>query len=89
MLDLVNTLDHRFRDDPPVELLPDYEALLSFARQSGILDAGQVRVLRSSVKPQAAARALGSARELREALATVFYGNLEDRPPPAGALRTL
>jgi len=89
VLDLVNTLDHRFRDEPPVELLPDYEALLSFARQSGILDPGQVRALRTSVKPQAAARALSSARELREALATVLYGNLEDRPPPAAAVRTL
>ena len=89
VLDLVNTLDHRFRDEPPVELLPDYEALLSFARQSGILDPGQVRALRTSVRPQAAARALSSARELREALATVLYGNLEDRPPPAAAIRTL
>lgn len=89
VLDLVNTLDHRFRDEPPVELLLDYEALLSFARQSGILDPGQVRALKTSVKPQAAARALSSARELREALATVLYGNLEGHPPPASAIRTL
>jgi len=89
VLDFVNTLDHRFRDEPPVELLPDYKALLSFARQSELLDAGQVRVLRTSVKSQAAAKALNAARELREALATVLYGNLEHRPPPASAIRTL
>lgn len=88
-LDLVNTLDHRFRDEPPVELLADYEALLSFARQSEVLDAGQVRTLRMSVKPQAATRALSSARELREALAAVLYANVEQRPPPASAIRTL
>lgn len=88
-LDLVNTLDHRFRDEPPVELLADYEALLSFARQSELLDPGQVRTLRTVIKPQAAAKALSCARELREALAAVFYANVEKRPPPATAIRTL
>jgi len=88
-LDLVNTLDHRFGDEARVESLADYDALLSFAQQTGLLDPGQVRGLRKSVKPQAAARALRSARELREAMAAAFYGNVERRPPPAADIRTL
>ena len=88
-LDLVNTLDHRFGDEGRVELLAGYGALLGFALQTGLLDPGQVRLLTKSVKPQAAARALRSVRELREALAAAFYGNLESRPPPAADIRTL
>jgi len=88
-LDLVNTLDHRFGDEARVESLADYDALLRFAQQTELLDPGQVRGLRKSVKPQAAARALRSARELREAMAAAFYGNLERRPPPAADIRTL
>jgi len=88
-LDLVNTLDHRFGDEVPVESLADYGALLRFAQQTELLDPAQVRLLTKSVKPQAAARALRSVRELREALAAAFYGNLESRPPPAADIRTL
>ena len=88
-LDLVNTLDHRFGEEGPVELLADYGALLRFAQQTELLEPGQVRLLTKSVKPQAAARALRSVRELREALAAAFYGNLERRPPPAADIRTL
>lgn len=88
-LDLVNTLDHRFGDEGRVESLAGYDALLRFAQQTGLLDPGQVRLLTKSVKPQAAARALRSVRELREALAAAFYGNLERRPPLAADIRTL
>lgn len=87
-LDFVNTLDDRF-DEAPVELLPDYGALLRFAEQTKLLDPAQARLLAKSVHPNAAVRASRSARELREALATAFYGNLEGRPPPASAMRTL
>ena len=88
-LDVVNTLDHRFGDEAPVELLADYGALLRFAQQTGLLDPGQVRLLTKSVKPQAAARALRSVRELREALAATLYGNVDGRPPPTDDIRTL
>jgi predicted RNA-binding Zn ribbon-like protein len=88
-LDVINTLDHRFGDEAPVELLPDYDALLRFAQQSELLDPAQVRRLTKAVKPQAAARALRSVRELREALAATFYGNLDGRPLPTAAIRTL
>lgn len=88
-LDLVNTLDHRFADAGPVELLTDYGALLRFTEQTKLLDPGQVRLLTKSVHSNAAARALRSARELREAMAAAFYGNLKGRPIPAAAIRTL
>jgi predicted RNA-binding Zn ribbon-like protein len=88
-LDLVNTLDDRFENQTPLELLTDYDALLRFTEQTGLLDAEQVRLLTKSVPPNAAARALRSVRELREALATALYGKLEGRPVPALAIRTL
>lgn len=88
-LDLVNTLDHRFGDEAPVELLADYGALLRFAQQTELLHRAQVRLLTKSVKPQAAAGALRSVRELREALAAAFYGTVERRPPPTADIRTL
>jgi predicted RNA-binding Zn ribbon-like protein len=88
-LDLVNTLDDRFAEAGPVELLTDYGGLLRFAQQTELLQPGQVRLLTKSVRPQAAAGALRSARELREALAAAFYGSLERRPPPDPDVRTL
>ena len=87
-LDFVNTLDDRF-EEAPLELLPDYSALLRFAEQTKLVGPGQVRLLTKSVQPNAAARAVRSARELREAMATAFYDNLEGRPIPAAAMRTL
>jgi predicted RNA-binding Zn ribbon-like protein len=80
-LDFVNSLDNRFGRDGPVELLGDYGDLLRFAEQSQLLDAQGARLLARSVKPPAAARALRSARELREAMAAVLYGHLEGRDP--------
>jgi predicted RNA-binding Zn ribbon-like protein len=88
-LDLVNTLDNRFRAEGPVELLKDYGGLLRFAQQSKLLDSGQVRQLATAASPEAGARAVRGARELREALAALLYGVLEERAPRAPELRTL
>lgn len=88
-LDFVNSLDHRFKDDGPVELLADYLDLLRFAQQSGLLDVREARRLASSVPREAAARALQSARRLREALASVLYAAVDGRTPADGAIRTL
>src|ERR1700730_3508732 len=68
-LDFVNSLDKRFLEGGPVELLADYADLLRFAEQTRLLDTRQVRRLANSVNPGAAARTLRSARELREAVA--------------------
>jgi len=88
-LDFVNSLDKRFGEGGPVELLVDYADLLTFTEQTNLLDTRQVRRLANSVKPGAAARTLRSARELREALAAAFYGSVDGHPPLRGDIRTL
>jgi predicted RNA-binding Zn ribbon-like protein len=88
-LDLVNTLDNRFREDGPCELLANYADLLGFMRQTKLLGAQQLRLLAGAVKQGAADRALHAARGLREALAAAFYAAADGRAPPAGAIRTL
>ena len=89
VLDFVNSLDERFGRDGPVERLADYADLLRFVEQSGLLDAREGRLLARSVSPDAAARALRSARQLREALASVFYAAVDGRPPAAADTQTL
>jgi len=88
-LDFVNSLDKRFREGGPIELLADYGDLLRFAEQTTLLDTRQVRRLANSVNPGAAGRTLRSARELREALAAAFYGSVDSHPPLPGDIRTL
>ena len=70
-LDFVNSLDNRFRPDGPVELLADYSDLLRFMEQAQLLSSQQTRLLAKATKQDAAARALQSARELREAAAVL------------------
>src|SRR5882757_9748774 len=88
-LDFVNALDNRFRSDGPVELLADYGDLLQFMEQTQLLSSQQARLLAQAAKPAAAARALQSAHELREAAAVTFYGSVDGRPPPLTDIRTL
>src|SRR5258708_7360625 len=71
-LDFVNTLKHRYEGTSPTELLEDYQDLLRFARQMGMLTVERARPLEGAA-PAAAASALREARELREALAGVIY----------------
>jgi len=77
VLDLVNTLDNRFQADGPTELLPDYEALLRFTEQSGLLGSAEVRALAQRIGRNEAERATDSARELREAAANALYAAAE------------
>jgi predicted RNA-binding Zn ribbon-like protein len=69
-LDLVNTLDWRFRTTGTEELLKTSVDLLQFTEQSELLTPKQARELR---RP-ASDRTLLSSRELREALADILYG---------------
>ena len=46
-LDLVNTLDNRFCETGPDELLASYDDLLRFASQSGLLTGYQAKKLKS------------------------------------------
>jgi predicted RNA-binding Zn ribbon-like protein len=90
VLDFVNTLDYRFRDAGPIELLASHADLLGFVRQSGLVSESQSAALQgASHTPAAAAKALRSARELREALATWFYGANDGNPARLEAVKTL
>jgi predicted RNA-binding Zn ribbon-like protein len=83
-LDLINTLDWRFRDGTPEELLETYGDLLRFCEQSGLLTPSQTRRLLRTRDESTTARVLSRIKELREAAAAVFYAML-DGSDPAGA----
>jgi predicted RNA-binding Zn ribbon-like protein len=88
-LDLVNSLDNRFRHDGPNEILVGYGELLRFLGESALLDTRQIRLLGKGAAGEAAARTLRSVRELREAAAGVFYAALEQQAPAPADLKTL
>jgi len=93
-LDLINTLDNRFRAGGPVELLGDYPDLLRFAQQTKLLSAGHASRLAGAANDGAANRgaatqALESARELRETAAAALYAAVDGRAPAAAVIRTL
>ncbi len=68
-LDLVNTLDWRFRDDGPEELLSSYDDLLRFVAESHLLSSKQIRQIVRTATDSESADALVACRELREAAA--------------------
>ncbi len=70
-LDLVNTLDWRFRATGTEELLKTYDDLLRFTEQTKLLTPKQTRQLRRSPSEGTLLR----SRDLREALAGIFYGS--------------
>jgi predicted RNA-binding Zn ribbon-like protein len=86
-LDLVNTLDWRFRASGPGELLRSYSDVLVFTRQSGLITAAQARRL-SAVTSGAGAR-VQRVRELRETAAQVFYAALGGAGPRQSWLKRL
>ena len=84
-LDLVNTLDWRFRESGTGELLASYDDLLRFIQESGMLKPAQIRQIRYA----AGARVLKRCLELRESIAEIFYARLDGRNSAAESLRTL
>jgi predicted RNA-binding Zn ribbon-like protein len=88
-LDFVNTLDNRFADTGPAELLPRYADLLSFMEQSKLLELRQINALRRKGDVAGAAAVLRRAHDLRETLAVVFYGVAEKGKPPEASLKRL
>ena len=88
-LDLVNTLDWRFRDGNPEELLETYSDLLRFCQQSTLLTASQSRRLVRMPSDVHATKLLAAVKELREAAAEVHYASLEGRNPTAASMKTL
>lgn len=89
VLDLVNTLDNRFRAGGPEELLPDYGSLLRFMEQSGLLDTARVRLLTRRTGKTDAEQSVNSARSLREAVAGALYAIVEGSAPPPADVREL
>lgn len=73
-LDFVNTLDER--EATPKELLTDYQRLLEWSEQVGVLSKHDCRKLRSYAHehPKKASNALRSARELRQTLFDCIVG---------------
>jgi predicted RNA-binding Zn ribbon-like protein len=88
-LDLVNTLDWRFRTEGPQDLLNSYDDLLRFTEQSKLLTSPRALQLRRSANIGSGARALEGCKELREAMAEIFYARLDRRQPSASARETL
>ena len=88
-LDLVNSLDNRYRADGPNEMLASYTDLLRFTVESGLLQPRQVHALDKVAGSEAATEALHAVRELREATAAVCYALVEEKTPPPDDIRTL
>jgi predicted RNA-binding Zn ribbon-like protein len=89
-LDLVNTLDNRFRETGPDELLVSYDDLLRFVAQSELLTERQAKKLKRTEASQAErALVLAQVKQLRESLADVAYAQLAGREIPAASLALL
>ena len=86
-LDLVNTLDWRFRASGAEDLLAGYDDLLRFAAQSEILTAKQIRQILRNGLDSAAAGALVACRELREAAAEILYARVDSRAPAGSQIK--
>ena len=89
-LDLVNTLDNRFLETGPDELLGSYDDVLRFTRQSGLLTERQARSLeRLQASDAERAEVLQQVKEVRETLAAILYAQVDRKEIPAAALVAL
>jgi predicted RNA-binding Zn ribbon-like protein len=88
-LDLVNTLDWRFREAGTEEFITSYDDLLQFDEQSGLLASKQAKELRRNTSPHAAIHAVEETRGLREALSDLLYSGLDGMHSSAASLKTL
>ena len=88
-LDLINTLDWRFRDIGPEELIMSYGDLVRFSVQSELMPSAEGRRLVRNTNASKAQQVLAQSRELREAAARVFYAAVVDDDPPVEAIREL
>jgi len=88
-LDFANTWGDRGR--PETDGLRTYPQLLSFARQTGLLDTTEAEGLaaRAQAEPFAAQAALQVALDLRESLYGIFSARAHDREIPPGDLACL
>src|ERR1700761_3530465 len=87
-LDLVNTLDWRFRSSGSEEQLNTYTDLLNFAKLSGLLPPAQFLHC-ASAQPLQKRRTLSSTKKLRECLASICYAIADGKTPPTESVKTL
>ena len=87
-LDLVNTLDWRFRPSGSEELLNDYADLLRFSEQSGLMTPSEVRKF-ATADPARKKRTLSSTKKLRKCLASILYAIADGQAPAIDSVRTL
>ena len=89
-LDFANTVTERKTEDPE-ELLPEYEDLLSWARQVELVTkADEQRLRREATRTPASARRVHrQALELREVIFNLFRAVAEGRRPGDGDLERL
>lgn len=85
VLDLVNTLDNRFRADGPTELLGDYATVLAFMEHSGLLNRETIATLVSNDTTEV----VDSVCQLRESAAAVLYAIADGTIPPGEDVRNL
>ena len=88
-LDLVNSLDNRFRADGPNEMLTGFEELVRFMQETGLVTTDQAQRFKRKSNPATAAQALEAVKGLREASAAVLYAVAKDKLPPPRELETL
>lgn len=88
-LDLVNTLDWRFRDGQPEELITDFADVIRFVVQCESITGAEGRCLLRSTGTNKAVHLLAKTRELREAAAQVLYASVDHSGPPLEAVRAL
>jgi predicted RNA-binding Zn ribbon-like protein len=89
-LDFVNTVGGR-KNPKPDEHLNDYEDLVEWARQGGVIsDARAKQLIAQAAKhPNTARRVLAEALALREAIARISEALLGGKKPPAADLALL
>lgn len=89
-LDFANTLEGR-RDPRPEENMPDYNALLAFGGQAGLLDNASARRLAdlAAQRPHEARAVHASALVLREAIFRTGFKLAIDQSPDPDDLRAI
>lgn len=86
-LDLANTVDNR-TSEHPVDNLRNYEDLLAFAQQAGVISSTEARQLSRAAadNPRAAQKVWQQAIALREALFSILSSIASGKQPPISKL---
>lgn len=88
-LDFANSLDFRFDPARTIDLVPTYERLIDFTRQSDLLTDTQVRRLRELQDSHKAKRTIERALQFREILESIFRSVLSKKTPSNHCIETL